>query len=85
MHKNEPRANPTLINRIIMVYELRARTIETHKSIDFFIIQSWNWFNISLKKINYTIVPYVKNNEMKLKSVTYYLLHADSSLLVFII
>ena len=30
MHKSEPRANHNLINRVIMVYELRAETIGTH-------------------------------------------------------
>ena len=33
-HKSEPKTNLTFINCVIMVYELRARTIETHKSID---------------------------------------------------
>ena len=33
MHKNEPRANPILINHDIMVYELRVGTTGTHKSI----------------------------------------------------
>ena len=39
MHKNEPRANPTLINYVIMVYELKVGTIKTHKSTSSLIIQ----------------------------------------------
>ena len=40
MHKNELKANPTLINLDdIMVYEFRAWTIRTHKSIDSLKIQ----------------------------------------------
>ena len=32
MHKNEPKANSTLVNHAIMVYELKAETIGTHRS-----------------------------------------------------
>ena len=38
MHKNEPKANPILINYVIMVYKVKVKTIRTHKSTDFFII-----------------------------------------------
>ena len=42
-------------------------------------IKFWSWFNIiPLKKINYISIPYVINNETKLRCVTYYLLYADS-------
>ena len=30
MHKNEPRVNPTLIDNVIKVYELKVGTFETH-------------------------------------------------------
>ena len=33
MHKNEPRANLTLITHAIKVYELKVRTIKTHKAV----------------------------------------------------
>ena len=72
MHKNEPKANPTLINHAIMVYDLKVGTIETHRSTDSLIIQLWSWFNIPLKRVNYTLVSYVNNNEMSLGSITYY-------------
>ena len=78
MHKNELRVNPTSINRAIMVYELKAGTIETHESIGFLKIQFLNWSNIPLKRINYTPIPYVNNNETKFRPVTYYPLYADS-------
>ena len=65
MHKNEPRANPTFINRVIIGYELKTETTRTHKRIDSLIIQFWSWFNIPPKKINYTLVPFINNNETK--------------------
>ena len=61
-----------------MVYEVKVRTIKTHKSTNSLIIQFWSWFNTPLKKINSTLVSYVNNNETKLEFVTYYPLHADS-------
>ena len=78
MHKSEPKVNPTLKNCVIMVYELSVRTIKTHKSTSSLKIQFWSLFNIPLKKINYTLIPYVNNNETKLKYMTYYPLHVDS-------
>ena len=69
MHKNEPKVNPTLVNYVIMVY--------AHKRTNSLIIQFLSWFNIQLKRINCTPIPYVNNNE-KLKSVTYYILLVDS-------
>ena len=39
MHKSEPKANLTLIIHANKVYELRARSIVNHKSIDSFRIQ----------------------------------------------
>ena len=34
MHKNEPRVNLTLINYVMMVFEIKVGTIGTHKIID---------------------------------------------------
>ena len=79
MYKNELRANPTLINCVIMLYELKEGITETHKSIGSLKIQFWSWFNIPLKRHNYTPVPNLNNNEMKIGLMTYYPLHADSS------
>ena len=62
MHKNEPKVNLTLIIHVNKVYELRVETIRTYKSIDSLIIQLWSWFNILLKRINWTLVSYVNNN-----------------------
>ena len=78
MHESEPKVDPTLINHVIMVYELRVRTIGTHMSIASFKIQFWSWFNISLEIINYILASYVNNNETKLESMRYYPLHANS-------
>ena len=33
MHKSERKTHPTLINRAIKEYELKARTIKTHRSV----------------------------------------------------
>ena len=79
MHKNKPRANPTLINRVIMIYKFKAGTTETHRSIGSLKIQFWSWFNILLKKINYNLGLYVNNKKTKLRSVTYYLVYVNSS------
>ena len=54
------------------------RTIGTHRIIGSIKIQLWSWFNIPLKRINYSLVPYVNNNETKLGSMTHYPLHAYS-------
>ena len=48
MHKSELKTHPTLINRAIKEYELRAATIEAHRSIGSLIIKIWNWLNIPL-------------------------------------
>ena len=85
MHKSDLIANPTPENRANKVFELRAGTIGTNRSINFLRIQFWNGFNILLQIINFTLVPYVKNNEMKLEFMTYYPLHVDPDELVFII
>ena len=53
----------TLINHIIKKYELKARTIGTHRRTDSLRIKFWNWFNISLQRVNYTLVPYVYYNK----------------------
>ena len=63
MHKNEPKVNLTLIIRVNKVYELRVGTIRTYKSTGSLIIQLWSWFNILLKRINWTLVSYVNNND----------------------
>ena len=78
MHKNEPRVNPTLINYVIMVYELGVGTIGTYRSIGYLIIQFWSWFDILVKRINCISIPYVNNNKMTLGSMIYYPLHTDS-------
>ena len=78
MHKNEPKVNSSLINYVIMVYELRVGTIEIHRSIASLRIQFWSWFNIPLKRINYTPVSYVNNNETSLGAMTYDPLYVDS-------
>ena len=77
MHKSESRTNLSIINHVIMVNELKVKTIGIHKSTDSLIIQFWSWFNIVLKRINYTPIPYINNNETKLEFVTFYPLHAD--------
>ena len=78
MYKTKPKVNPTFINRDIMVYELKAGTLET--SEEYWLPQNsiLKLFNIPLKIINYTLIPYVNNNEMKFGFVTYYPLHVDS-------
>ena len=64
MHKSEPRANPTLINCVNKVHELdqgplgligqyRLPYNPILKLIQYLIIE----------RINYTLVPYVNNNE----------------------
>ena len=78
MHKSELRANLALINHVIMVNDLKAGTIVTHRGTGCFEIQIWSWFNIPLKRIKYTPIPYVNNNKTKFGYVTYYPLHADS-------
>ena len=65
------------INYAIMLYELKMRTIRTHRSINYFRIQFWSWFRILLKRINYTLISYVNNKKTKFELVTYYPLHAD--------
>ena len=52
MHKIELRSNLTLKIHANKVYEFKAGTIGTHKSIDFVRIQFWIWFNILLQRIN---------------------------------
>ena len=79
IHKSEPRVNPTLINHVNMVYELKAKTIRAHRSVGSLIIQFWSWFNIPLQRIKCTLIPYINNNKIKLKPMTYYPLHANSS------
>ena len=46
--------------------------IGTHRSTDSLRIQFWSWFNITLKRINCTPVPYVNNSKTKFGSITYY-------------
>ena len=41
MYKSEPRVNSTLINYVIMIYELRVKTISIHKSTSSLKIQFW--------------------------------------------
>ena len=79
MHKSGLKANLTLINDIIMVYKFRAETTGSQMSIGSLKIRYWSWFNIPLKRINYTPIPYVNNNKTRLMSVTYYPLHVDST------
>ena len=74
MYKSEPGGNPILINYVIMTYELKVRTIGTHRSIGSLKIQLWILFNIPLQKINFTL----NNNKMKFGFVTYYPLHINS-------
>ena len=62
-----------------MVYELKAKTIRAHRSVGSLIIQFWSWFNIPLQRIKCTLIPYINNNKIKLKPMTYYPLHANSS------
>ena len=57
MHKSE--LNPTIISHVNKEYELRAETIGTYKSIGSLIIKFWNWLNILLQRVNYTLVLYV--------------------------
>ena len=78
MYKSEPKGNSTLTNRTIMIYEIKAGTVGTHKSIGSFKIQFWSWFKIPLKRINYIPMLYVNNNKTKLKSMSYYPQHATS-------
>ena len=85
MHKNELRANSTLINHANMVYELKARTIMINSGTESLKIQFENWLNITLQWMNCTLVPYVNNNEMKLRYVTYYPLHVNPYELVSVI
>ena len=73
MHKSELKANPTVKNCVIMVYELRVGTIGTYRSIGSLKIQFWSLFNIPLKRINCTLVSYVNNNERKLLGISRFL------------
>ena len=59
VHKSELKTHPTLINRAIKEYELRAGTTKTHRSIDSLKIKIWNWLNIPLQRVNNTPVPYI--------------------------
>ena len=63
MHKSELKIHLTLINRVIKEYELKVRTIETHRSTSSLKIKFWNWLEISLQRVNCTPIPYVYYNE----------------------
>ena len=79
MHKNEPKINPTLIYLDdIMVYELRARTIGTHKSIDSQnpILKSIQYLTTENQLHSNTLFKY---NKTKVGFMTYYPLHANPS------
>ena len=50
---------------------------DLEENTGFLIIQLWSWFNTLLKRVHFSILW--NYNELKLKSVTYYSLHADFS------
>ena len=80
MHKNKPRANPTLINVLSWYMSSKWGPLGPIRVLA--LLESNFEVNLTfyLKKINCTSIPYENNNEIKFESMTYYSLYVDSPL-----